>query len=661
MYTKQFNPRPLLFLFIIAGLLLFITQAQAAPVPESTAVLPTTPSPLYGVNFISSAEEPADEQQYQNGLSTGAAWNRWPLYWFNIEQSDNYFDWTAVDTAIQGDVSHGLRTNAILLGTPPFYTTPLRHDHASLPRAAHRSALSMEAIHAATPVGLYDPIFSDGSDIPGPGKTINSNNRWARFVATAVERYKPGGQLAQLNGWPQGAGITHWEIWNEQDYLFFWDGTLPDYARLLKVAYLTIEQFDPDAQVILGGLSNINDTSVGNPNFYSQMMSLYDADPTAVSYHYFHDIVATHSYFYAWNSWYHVWRAGNTLAERGLDKPIWLNENGVTAWDDYPGPVWDPQSGLRATVQEQADFVIQSALYSTYAGADALFHFQLYDGCGNQPSGTDFPPHHGELCDANGLVPGTNFPCAGDAHGLFSNPTDAACFTQHPTPESPRPHYEAYKVLTNHFTAVEPLWWQQPANGTQEWIAFYQSESQSRLIGLWARTGNEQTAVVPSTNLAGQGQLISPDGTVEPITAVDGFFTIPLPAATNQNAPWAPDLYPIGGRPYLLVEADTVPPSAFINGPALADDLVPLNWGGSDDGSGIQDYSLWVSVDGGPAVAWLTNVSQTSGTYASEPWHSYTFTVRSRDRAGNQSSETAVTVQTIEFPYKVYLPIINRP
>lgn len=57
----------------------------------------------------------------------------------------------------------------------------------------------------------------------------------------------------------------------------------------------------------------------------------------------------------------------------------------------------------------------------THAGATAIFHFQLYDACGNQPGGTDFPPHNGELC---GLP---QYPiCAGDAFGLYRNPSDAA-------------------------------------------------------------------------------------------------------------------------------------------------------------------------------------------------------------------------------------------
>ena len=56
-----------------------------------------TPGPIYGLNFISNAEDMGagrvDETQYQNGLSTGAKWNRWPLYWQRIEQSENQFNW----------------------------------------------------------------------------------------------------------------------------------------------------------------------------------------------------------------------------------------------------------------------------------------------------------------------------------------------------------------------------------------------------------------------------------------------------------------------------------------------------------------------------------------------------------------------------------------
>jgi hypothetical protein len=404
----------------------------------------------------------------------------------------------------------------------------------------------LTAIQAAKPSGLYRPVFSDGSDVPGPGKQINPQNVWARFVYLAVDRYRPGGVLARAEKWPASWGISHWEMWNEPDLAWFWDSSLADYARLLKVGYLAAKHADPSAQVIFGALANNFEWL----SYYDEVLTIYDEDPLAAQTGYYHDILATHSYFYAWQSWYHVYRSLGTMRDHGLDKPIWLNESGVPAWNDYPGPVWDPKSALRATMQEQANFVIQSAFYATFAGADAIFHFQLYDGCGNQPRGTDFPPHDGQLCNVLAV-------CVGDANGLFRNPTDAACFTQHPKPETARPNLAAFQVLTDNLVDVMPLWRLRPGggdpyNGSQEWIAFYQPQSRNRIVGMWARFGNDEIARLEAVGT--QARLVYPDGSSEIVTPVDGIYRIRLPGATNQNAPWDPSLYAIGGRPVIVIE-----------------------------------------------------------------------------------------------------------
>jgi hypothetical protein len=253
---------------------------------------------------------------------------------------------------------------------------------------------------------------------------------------------------------------------------------------------------------------------------------------------------------------------------RGFYKPIWLNESGVPAWDDYPGPVWQPLSALRATQEEQAALTIQSAFFALSASADALFYFQLYDGCGNQPVGTDFPPHNGELCDANDNYEGK--PCAGDAYGLYRNPTDAQCFTQHPNPESPRPSFDAYKVLTTYVKDVEPYWQAregQPiytstcpwTDGTQEWIALYQPATKKRIVGMWARCGRDETAVIKATDPSEKAVLVAPDGTTQQITASGGYYSVNLPRATNRNpnpGQTINPVYGIGGRPYILIETD---------------------------------------------------------------------------------------------------------
>lgn len=580
LWLRSRNRRLVALCLVLGGLLAALLLAYR---DSPARALPSVDHsrPFYGINFITSAEDRAPgsgrtaeslSQQMQDGLASGATWDRWPLYWFNIEQNPDQFNWSTQDAAVAADIAAGLSLNAILLGTPPFYTTSLQTSRfQDSPRPG---GVYLAGPEQATPVGLFESVFDDGTDVPGPGKGINPANKWARFVAAAVERYRPGGVLAQASGWPEGVGITHWEMWNEPDLNSFWDSSLEDYARLLKVGYLSAKHTDPAAVVLFGALANNFDKL----DYYRDVLTVFDNDPLAAQFDYFHDVLPTHSYFYAWQSFFHVFRARNTMGAFGLDKPIWLNETGVPAWNDYPGPVWDSQSALRATMEEQASFVIQSAFYGLFAGAESVFHFQLYDGCGNQPQGTDFPPHNGELCEANGdLVGRPGFPCAGDANGLFRNPTDAACFTQHPDPGSPRPNQTAFVLLTTHMQDVEPYWRKRPGPAQsclgpgfvqvppQEWIAFYREATQERIVGMWTLCGEDQIAELPATSPTGQATLIRVDGTVETISASGGIYSIPLSGATNRNPfPGQGEnaIYPIGGVPVLVIEADDREPTA---------------------------------------------------------------------------------------------------
>jgi hypothetical protein len=214
-------------------------------------------------------------------------------------------------------------------------------------------------------------------------------------------------------------------------------------------------------------------------------------------------------------------------------------------------------------------------MYALFAGADGIFHFQLYDGCGNQPAGTNFPPHNGELCDEKGQYQGK--PCAGDANGLFRNPTDMLCFTQHPQPGTARPNLSAYQVLTTYLTGVEPYWRVRegeanacpgqvnPADKTppQEWVAFYREATGERVIGLWTLCDRQETAIIDATSRDGRATLVYADGRTQAIAAVDGHYTIELPPATNRNPfpdpnnpPQPNPFFPIGGSPVLLIEKD---------------------------------------------------------------------------------------------------------
>jgi hypothetical protein len=679
-FRLSYITRPLFFATILVlSLLVYLAEnytgveadartavSQPAKLEAPTTLLTQT-NPAYGLNRISNSEQSyVPEAQYQAGLSTGAIWDRWPLYWYNIEQEPDIFNWTYQDTAVKGIVSHGLNLNALLLGTPGFYHTgrPAAQPLQPTPTSPAISPMALDQIQTGVPAGLQEPVFNDDSDIPGPEKKINSDNKWARFVELAVNRYKPGGLIAQEENWSAGVGVTHWEMWNEPDLIEFWDGSVEDYARLLKVGYLVAKHADPNAQVIFGGLADVYSSPWDIP-YLTAVLEIYDDDPLAQNYNYFHDITAIHNYSYSYRSWRATFIAQRRLNARNLDNEIWLNESGVSVWDDYPGPVCDPTSPYRSTMLEQADFIIQSALYAKTAGADNIFFFSLYDECGN--IGGDRPYFPPDQCASN--PPDLTY--AGDAFGLFRNPSDSLslCSTQHPQPGTARPGLAAYQVLTEYAVNIEPIWRARPGvpgsgNGLQEFIAFYQPHTQSRLLGMWALTDEPATAVFNSTHSSQTGLLVGPDGITQTIQATNGVFTVTLPPATSHITPTevyaGVALMAIGGRPYLVIEQDDLPPEVTITAPPAAAVQVNVAWQGNDLGSHIASYDVTVSENGGAPTSWITHTTAVSGTYPISEGTSYTFTVFGRDQAGNMSSGTSATVIGAVLDNHIYLPTIQK-
>lgn len=530
------------------------TRGQAAPDLQSGIVLtdptyfvylpivdknvmpqagPALTSTRFGFVFISSAEARAAEIRYQRAAEAGATHNRWPFYWYAIEQNPltqpSVFSWAWQDENAINDIGHGLTINAILMGTPPDLATggsasvPVPQIGQSQARRARAQGDAGISSVASPPQGLYLSVFSDGTDIPGPGKPINPGNRWAQFVYAAVNRYKPGGVLAQQQGWTKGQGIRVWEIWNEPDLGFFFSGMVDDYARLLKVGFLAARQADPGAQILFGGLANFE-----KPNWLRDTLKVIETYPDRDANEWFFDSVAVHNYVNAWNTFYHLYRARVVLdAFELVDKTLWLNETNVAVCDDPPGPSCDdPDHSLyRANVQEQAAFVIQASTFAVWLKTEAVLFFQLYDDFGNGCPGID-------------------------AYGLVRNVPSAPC---NPGDGTPRPAYTAYQVVTRYLTDLAPYWRRRPAIN-QELIALKNEKTGERVIAMWARDHVTETVVLTAT--ASSATLIYPTGITETIIPANGVYTLTLPAATNDNTPTVDGKAPIGGEPRILIEYD---------------------------------------------------------------------------------------------------------
>ncbi|MEO8607990.1 MAG: hypothetical protein ABI690_08920 [Chloroflexota bacterium] len=615
--------------------------------------VPSAAQPSYikasrlGITFISSLDHPANDLRYQRALLLGAGWNRWPLYWDRVEGAPGSFDWTGYDRLVSQDMQHGLQVDAILLGSPSF----------------HRSGGTIEGINA--------PAFSDGTDAAGGGKTPNSGNPWAMFVYQAVLRYKPGGLLAQQGLIPSGAGITVWEAWNEPDLSMFWSASPQDYARLLKVTYLVVHTVDPNARVMFGGLA------YGNPDkddWLAHVLAIYANDSGRGANNWYMDIVGVHNYSYAKRSGLVVRRINQTLAKYGIYRPVWLNESGVPVWDDYPGPTGaanDPASrALRATMQQQANFVVESTAYAWAEGADVVFIHQLYDDCGNQAGGTNFAPNSGQ---------------SGDAYGLYRNERNEPCYSQSPLPGTPRPAAAAFYRMAQIF-GILPFGKPDVEFSDDGGIAisFDRLTSEERIVVVWNRRLEQATMPLKAAGEEARFYSITDqDWLIKP---TNGEYKIGLPGATRDDYPYLPsgEVSGIGGVPYIVVEKklpqtptpdaqsgvdtqilltpgaltatqpprptldpalDTNPPSTTMNPlPVVSPATFTVYWSGQDD-SGIQTFLVWVRIDGGQWQPWIEATTDTQAQYTGESGKRYDFAVWAQDLAGNWSLNTELTPQ----------------
>jgi hypothetical protein len=60
-----------------------------------------------------------------------------------------------------------------------------------------------------------------------------------------------------------------------------------------------------------------------------------------------------------------------------------------------------------------------------------------------------------------------------------------------------------------------------------------------------------------------------------------------------------------------------------------------VSWAGSDALSGIADYNVYVSDNGGPYAVWKNHVTSTSGTFTGVNGHAYGFYSVATDHVGN--------------------------
>ena len=191
-----------------------------------------------------------------------------------------------------------------------------------------------------------------------PAYLSSCPERWpdaSRCPAADTGEY---GQLAGEIAEHAKATIKTWEVVNEPDADWAFEGTPEDYAGMLSAAYDGIKARVPESRVVLGGLQRPDQTG---------WLSRVLATPGADALHKF-DIASVHlrgpvgpvvNRYSAFRDW---------LGARGFSGPLWVTEHG------YPAdPAYQVDPSFSGGDAAQAAYLTQSLVGLGEAGVEQVF------------------------------------------------------------------------------------------------------------------------------------------------------------------------------------------------------------------------------------------------------------------------------------------------
>jgi hypothetical protein len=445
------------------------------------------PNPIFGA--VESYDAP------DAATLAGVGWTRVQLRWAELQPNgpDDWNPFFFPDPVLDRELADGREVIGLLINTATW---------------AVSEQIAANGF-ATPPEGLYLPY-----DDPG--------NLWANFVRLMVTRYK--------------GRIRHWIIWNEPDLAHFddpglvWAGSVEDYYQLLKVAYLTAKEIDPNCQIHVTGTSYWWDHKYGREQWIKRFFDVVAADPGAPAHDYYFDAVTTHIYFKVNTVWDIVQFIKTAMNAHGISKPIWLAETNAPPSND-PAAV-PAEVSFKITQEEQAAFIIQASALALAAGAERIEVYKMVD----KSSDADTDP------EPFGLV---------RQDGSF------------------RPAFYAFQVVTRYFRNVRRAArdvWGETAQVTL-------NEGNRTVTVLWNRVGEPRTVRLPA--IVAQATLVEQTGEARTITASNGVYTLRLEPASA----WDPHQggHMIGGPPLVIIEDGPVSARGVWHTPTATPTVTPTD------------------------------------------------------------------------------------
>jgi hypothetical protein len=161
------------------------------------------------------------------------------------------------------------------------------------------------------PYICYTPLWnSTGDSLNHWNHPPVDYDQFGKFVYALVNRYKDR--------------IKTWEIWNEPDIEFFWNGPIEDFAKLYKIGADAVRRADPSAKIVLGGLAH-------RVEFLESLFRDFEISPYV-------DIVNFHSYRETWDGRPaedivdYVQQVAAVVERYGHNQPLWMAEVGYSTY-----------------------------------------------------------------------------------------------------------------------------------------------------------------------------------------------------------------------------------------------------------------------------------------------------------------------------------------
>lgn len=444
---------------LLAGWVSSVSGAQAQPsLDPAVPGTSVTTSGRFGAVESYAAPEAARR--------AGVRWQR-INFWWNTLQPDNTDDWDwsglpITDSALDADLAAGIKVVG-LLGNPPAWATR----DGSVPRN-----LTLPPVHAA--------------------------NYWATFVRALAARY--------------AGRIDYWIVWNEPDIDpgqlgSTWSGTEDEYYYLLKTASLAAKSVNPAAQIVFAGTTYFSDFNVGRKLFLERILTVAGyRDPAAAANGYYFDAVDLHIYSSPYEMENISRQIADILIRFGLSKPIWISEMNVVPFDDPYANL--PRGGYRATLDEQASFIIQAFALATAAGIERVAVYKMKDG----------------------------FIERSEPYGLVRNDGSA------------RPAFAAFQVAEKYLD--QPARVLHRFDDSVHYVTF--DRPSSRVTVLW--NGSPSPASGRVEPVGGRAKIVDKLGNETVLNPRQSAYQIPLAPATANSDDSRPNVYLIGGDPVLVVE-----------------------------------------------------------------------------------------------------------